>query len=88
MVFAQFKRETIQRRVTDNYFARAQTGMYPGGCSPFGCDKGETVFDGKQTACYVANPKQVTLMTELFARYLSPVSLVRWLNANGHRTRR
>lgn len=31
MVFAQFERETIQRRVTDNYFARAKTGMYLGG---------------------------------------------------------
>ena len=28
MVFAQFERETIQRRVTDNYFARAKTGIW------------------------------------------------------------
>ena len=92
MVFAQFERETIQRRVTDNYFARAKTGMYLGGRPPFGFDKGETVVGGKRTACYVPNPAQAALMTGLFERYLHEGetlgSLVRWLNANGHRTAR
>lgn len=92
MVFAQFERETIQRRVTDNYFARAKTGMYLGGRPPFGFDKGETIVGGKRTACYVPNPEQAALITELFERYLREGetlgSLVRWLNANGHRTAR
>ena len=92
MVFAQFERETIQRRVTDNYFARAKTGMYLGGRPPFGFDKGETIVGGKRTACYVPNPAQAALMTGLFERYLHEGetlgSLVRRLNANGHRTAR
>lgn len=92
MVFAQFERETIQRRVTDNYFARAKTGMYLGGRPPFGFDKGETFVDGRRTACYVPNPQQAALMAELYERYLldgaTLGSLVRWLNANEYRTAR
>lgn len=92
MVFAQFERETIQRRVTDNYFARAQTGMYLGGRPPFGFDKGQTVVEGKRTACYVPKPEQAALISTLYERYLqdgaSLGTLMRWLNANGHRTAR
>lgn len=92
MVFAQFERETIQRRVSDNYFARAKTGMYLGGRPPFGFTKGETTVNGKRTACYVADPAPAALMVSLYERYLSGGetlgSLVRWLNAAGCRTSR
>lgn len=92
MVFAQFERETIQRRVTDNYFARAKTGMYLGGRPPFGFSKGQTLVGGKHTACYVPHPEQAALMAALYARYAQEGetlgSLVRWLNAHGHRTAR
>ena len=92
MVFAQFERETIQRRVTDNYFARARTGMYLGGRPPFGFIKGETMVGGRRTACYVPDPEQAALMAALFERYLldgeTLGSLVRRLNAGGHRTAR
>lgn len=92
MVFAQFERETIQRRVTDNYYARAKTGMYLGGRPPFGFAKGQTLIEGKHTACYIPQPEQAALMTELYERYAQDGetlgSLVRWLNANGHRTAR
>lgn len=92
MVFAQFERETIQRRVTDNYFARAKTGMYLGGRPPFGFDKGETVVDGRRTACYVPNPGRAALMAALYARYVREGetlgTLVRWLNGEGLRTAR
>lgn len=92
MVFAQFERETIQRRVTDNYYARAKTGMYLGGRPPFGFAKGQTVVAGKHTACYVPQPEQAALMCALYERYAQDGetlgSLVRWLNAHGHRTAR
>ena len=92
MVFAQFERETIQRRVTDNYYARAKTGMYLGGRPPFGFAKGQTMVDGKHTACYVPQPEQAALMCALYERYAQDGetlgSLVRWLNAHGHRTAR
>lgn len=92
MVFAQFERETIQRRVTDNYYARAKTGMYLGGRPPFGFAKGQTVVDGKHTACYVPQPEQAALMCTLYERYAQDGetlgSLVRWLNAHEYRTTR
>lgn len=92
MVFAQFERETIQRRVTDNYFARAKSGMYLGGRPPFGFAKGQTLVGGKHTACYIPHPEQAALMAALYARYAQEGetlgSLVRWLNAHGHRTAR
>ncbi len=92
MVFAQFERETIQRRVTDNYYARAKTGMYLGGRPPFGFAKGQTIVDGKHTACYVPQPEQATLMCTLYERYAQDGetlgSLVRWLNAHEYRTAR
>ena len=92
MVFAQFERETIQRRVTDNYFARAKTGMYLGGRPPFGFDKGETVVGGRRTACYVPDPERAALMAALYERYAREGetlgTLVRWLNGEGLRTAR
>ena len=91
MVFAQFERETIRRRVTDNYYARAKTGMYLGGRPPFGFDKGETCVDGKRTACYVPNG-DAAQMAALFAQYLQEGetlgTLVRRLNAAGVPTAR
>lgn len=92
MAFAQFERETIQRRVLDNYYARAKTGMYLGGRPPFGFAKGETTVGGRRTACYVADPKAAALVEALYLRYLQEGetlgTLVRWLNANGHVTAR
>ncbi len=90
MVFAQFERETIQRRVTDNYFGRAKTGMYLGGRPPFGFAKDETTIGGKRTACYVHAPEQASWVIQMFERYRqdgeSLGTLSRWLNAKGVRT--
>ena len=92
MVFAQFERETIQRRVTDNYFARAKAGMYLGGRPPFGFIKAETVLHGRRTACYAPDPARAPIAAGLFGAYLaegaSLGSLVRRLNAEGTRTAR
>lgn len=70
MVFAQFERETIQRRVTDSYFGRAKTGMYLGGRPPFGFDKGETVHAGHRTACYVPHPAQAGRVQWMYETYV------------------
>lgn len=90
MVFAQFERETIQRRVTDNYFGRAKTGMYLGGRPPFGFAKGETTVGGKRTACYTPAPEQTAWVIRMFERYRqdgeSLGTLSRWLNEKGVRT--
>lgn len=92
MVFAQFERETIQRRVTDNYYARAKAGMYLGGRPPFGFAKGETTVGGKHTACYIPEPAQAAVVCALYERYLRDGetlgTLVRHLNGQGCRTAR
>lgn len=84
MVFAQFERETIQRRVTDNYYARAKSGLYLGGRPPFGFIQGDTLVDGRKTACYLPQAKQAALIPELYERYLAPGgslgTLMRFLN--------
>ena len=36
-VFAEFERETIQLRITDNYYSRIERdGRWPGGPAPYG----------------------------------------------------
>lgn len=84
MVFAQLERETILRRVTDNYYERAKLGMYLGGRPPFGFDKGETSVAGKKTAYFTPNYMQAEIVIELYDRYLeeraSLGTLMRWLN--------
>lgn len=70
MVFAQFERETVQRRVTDSYFGRAKTGMYLGGRPPFGFVKGETTIGGKRTACYLPHSEQTAIVMQLYGRYV------------------
>lgn len=70
MVFAQFERETIQRRVTDSYFGRAKSGLYLGGLPPFGFRKGETVWNGRRTACYVPDPEQAAQIPMLYETYV------------------
>lgn len=90
MVFTQFERETIQRRVTDSYFGRAKTGMYLGGRPPFGFVKGETTIGGKRTACYLPHSEQAAIVMQLYGRYVkdgeSLGTLARRLNAGGIRT--
>lgn len=84
MVFAQFERETIQRRVTDNYYDRAKSGLYLGGRPPFGFTQGHTLVNGRKTACYIPDKTQAALVCTLYDRYLTPGAslgtLMRWLN--------
>lgn len=69
MVFAQMERETIQQRVTDNYFDRMSKGYYPGGAAPFGFLKTETKIDGKRSAAYEPDPKTAPVLLSLFEQY-------------------
>lgn len=49
MVFAQLERETIQQRITDNYYERGKKGMFLGGNVPFGFELQRTKIDGVKT---------------------------------------
>ena len=52
IVFAQLERETIQKRVTDAYYARNKRGFYMGGRIPYGYRLKSTVIDNIRTSMY------------------------------------
>lgn len=68
MSFAQFERETIQLRISDNYEARAEKGMYLGGPPPFGFTKKPTVVLGKATS-YLVPDKNADIVRDMFKMY-------------------
>lgn len=69
MVFAQLERETIQQRVTDNYYARGKKGFFLGGVTPFGYEKISTIVNGKKTKTLQPHPAEAEIITELFHLY-------------------
>ena len=87
IVFAQLERETIQKRVTDAYFARSQKSFYMGGRVPFGFTREPTVIDHVKTSRYVINPEeaeQVTLIYQMFAKpNTSYGDIIRYFKDNG-----
>lgn len=71
IVFAQLERETIQKRVTDAYFARSQKSFYMGGRIPYGFHLVPTTIDKIRTSMYEISPdeaEQVKLIYELYAK--------------------
>lgn len=69
MVFAQLERETIQQRITDNYYSRGEKGFYLGGYAPFGYTKTELIKEGKRTACYKKSEKEAGIVCEIYTAY-------------------
>lgn len=50
LTFAQLERETIQKRVTDNFYSRAEKGFFMAGRAPLGYVKVEDEIEGKKTS--------------------------------------
>ncbi len=69
MVFAQLERETIQQRITDNYYARGKVGMYLGGTAPYGFIKVKTSLNGKNTSTFEPNPDNINYLISMFNDY-------------------
>jgi len=69
MVFAELERETIQKRIKDNYYARGKKGFFTGGRVPFGFTKVETKVDGKKTSMFEPNPEQMPYLIEMYEMY-------------------
>lgn len=69
MVFAQLERETIAKRIKDNYYERGKKGMFLGGNIPFGFDLEPFTIDGIKTNKLVANSNAevVRKMYKLYA---------------------
>lgn len=84
MVFAQLERETIQKRVIDNYYERGRQGMYMGGRAPYGYRKIETSYHGKKTYTFEELPEQSAVLKEIYRQYTEPGtslgSISRYLN--------
>ncbi|MCL2843408.1 MAG: recombinase family protein [Oscillospiraceae bacterium] len=71
IVFAQLERETIQKRITDAYYARCQRGFRAGGRASYGYKLEPTVIAGVNCKKLVADPEtaaHVKLMFEMYAQ--------------------
>ncbi len=86
IVFAQLERETIQKRVTDAYYARCKRGFYMGGRIPYGYRLTDTVIDNVQTSMYEEVPQESEQLKLIYSMYAdtdnSLGDIVRYLN--GH----
>ncbi len=72
IVFAQLERETIQKRVTDAYYARCRRGFYMGGRIPYGFAKSDTVIDGVRTSMYIPVPEEAQQIRRMYELYANP----------------
>jgi len=72
IVFAQLERETIQQRVTDNYYARCQKGFHMSGRPPYGYKLTPTVVNGINTNMYEADPEAAERIKMMFDMYADP----------------
>lgn len=66
MSFAELERDTIIRRVTDNYYERGKHGMFLGGIAPFGLQRTQYQRNGKWIKGLVSNPDTVGIVQWLF----------------------
>lgn len=68
MVFAQLERETIQQRITDNYYERGKKGMFLGGNVPFGFQLSPTKIKEIRTN-KLAPTKFIRYVKEMYIEY-------------------
>ena len=84
IVFAQLERETIQKRVTDAYYARCKHGFYMGGRIPYGYRLTNTVIDNVRTSMYEEVPEESEQLKLIYSLYAdteySLGDIVRYLN--------
>jgi site-specific DNA recombinase len=69
MVFAQLERETIQKRVKDNYYARGKKGLYMGGRAPYGFTKIDTQVNGKKTYTFENDVEKIPNLLKMYDLY-------------------
>ena len=84
IVFAQLERETIQKRVTDAYYARNKRGFYMGGRVPYGYRLKETIIDNIHTSMYEEVPEESEQLKLIYSMYADSSNslgeIVRYLN--------
>ena len=86
MVFAQLERETIQQRITDNYYERGKKGFFLYAKTPYGFNKEPIVVGGIKTSVLIENLETSQIVKKLYHDYaytdISLNKLVHWLNDN------
>ncbi len=84
IVFAQLERETIQKRVTDAYYARCKRGFYMGGRIPYGYRLRDALIDNVRTSMYEEVPEESEQLKLIYSMYAdsdnSLGDIVRYLN--------
>lgn len=84
IVFAQLERETIQKRVTDAYYARCKRGYFMGGRIPYGYRLIRTVIHNVHTSMYEEVPEESEQLKLIYSMYAdtdnSLGDIVRYLN--------
>ncbi|MBD5482828.1 MAG: recombinase family protein [Lachnospiraceae bacterium] len=84
IVFAQLERETIQKRVTDAYYARCKRGFFMGGRVPYGYRLIRTVIHDVHTSMYEEVPEESEQLKLIYSLYAdtdnSLGDIVRYLN--------
>jgi len=74
IVFAQLERETIQKRVTDAYYARCQKGMFTAGSAPSGFRLVPTTLDGIKTKMMAEVPEEAEQIKLIYEMYADPTN--------------
>ncbi|MCK9310005.1 MAG: recombinase family protein [Candidatus Cloacimonetes bacterium] len=91
IIFAQLERETIQQRITDNYYARGRRGFFMGGNAPYAFNVEKILVDNKKVSIYKENIDQVEHLKYMFHTYAytdtSLGRIIAYLNENGIKTK-
>ena len=86
IVFAQLERETIQKRVADNYHSRTRKG-FRAGRIPYGYMLEPFAIQGKATKRLTANPETADNLKHMFEMYAQPQTslgdVARYLSEHG-----
>ncbi|PYG87370.1 DNA invertase Pin-like site-specific DNA recombinase [Ruminiclostridium sufflavum DSM 19573] len=69
MIFAELERDTIRKRIKDNYYARGKKGFFMGGPPPFGFDKISARVDGIKTSALVPSIIQYEAVRKIYDLY-------------------
>lgn len=75
LIFAQMERETTQKRVSDNFYSRAERGFFLAGNAPLGYIKVPDCIDGKKTSRLEEDPETSCMIRFIYRSYLSGRSI-------------
>lgn len=72
IMIAEWERENTVKRITDNYYKRAELGRWVGGCPPYSYDLSSFVFQGHNIKSLDINWERMELELEIRNKYLDP----------------